>query len=426
MDKKLYDDFLNILKEELLPAMGCTEPIAIAYAAALAKNALGQLPERLEITVSGNILKNVKSVIVPCTGGLKGVIAAAAAGVVAGRHDRKLEVLSGLTQSDIREIKAYLSRVEACVKAADSGCVFDIGIRVFAGSEQAYARIEGHHTNVVEVSRNGEKLVHKTVEREHADDGMTDRTQLTVKRIIEFADNADLSLLEPLIARQIDYNSAIAKEGLTGDYGTRVGKVLIDSYGNGVHNLARATAAAGSDARMNGCSLPVVIVSGSGNQGMTASLPVVVYARHLNSPREKLIRAVALSDLLTVHLKTGIGRLSAYCGAVSAGAGAGAGVAYLNGGGFEEIAHTLVNALAITSGLICDGAKSSCAAKIASAVDAGLLGYEMYRRGSQFYGGDGILRNGVENTIDNVCDLARVGMKETDEEIIRLMIKDLA
>ncbi len=426
MDKKLYDDFLNILKEELLPAMGCTEPIAIAYAAALAKNALGQLPERLEITVSGNILKNVKSVIVPCTGGLKGVIAAAAAGVVAGRHDRKLEVLSGLTQSDIREIKAYLSRVEACVKAADSGCVFDIGIRVFAGSEQAYARIEGHHTNVVEVSRNGEKLVHKTVEREHADDGMTDRTQLTVKRIIEFADNADLSLLEPLIARQIDYNSAIAKEGLTGDYGARVGKVLIDSYGNGVHNLARATAAAGSDARMNGCSLPVVIVSGSGNQGMTASLPVVVYARHLNSPREKLIRAVALSDLLTVHLKTGIGRLSAYCGAVSAGAGAGAGVAYLNGGGFEEIAHTLVNALAITSGLICDGAKSSCAAKIASAVDAGLLGYEMYRRGSQFYGGDGILRNGVENTIDNVCDLARVGMKETDEEIIRLMIKDLA
>ena len=426
MDKKLYDDFLNILKEELLPAMGCTEPIAIAYAAALAKNALGQLPERLEITVSGNILKNVKSVIVPCTGGLKGVIAAAAAGVVAGRHDRKLEVLSGLTQSDIREIKAYLSRVEACVKAADSGCVFDIGIRVFAGSEQAYARIEGHHTNVVEVSRNGEKLVHKTVEREHADDGMTDRTQLTVKRIIEFADNADLSLLEPLIARQIDYNSAIAKEGLTGDYGARVGKVLIDSYGNGVHNLARATAAAGSDARMNGCSLPVVIVSGSGNQGMTASLPVVVYAKHLNSPREKLIRAVALSDLLTIHLKTGIGRLSAYCGAVSAGAGAGAGVAYLNGGGFEEIAHTLVNALAITSVLICDGAKSSCAAKIASAVDAGLLGYEMYRRGSQFYGGDGILRNGVENTIDNVCDLARVGMKETDEEIIRLMIKDLA
>lgn len=426
MDKKLYDDFLNILKEELLPAMGCTEPIAIAYAAALAKNALGQLPERLEITVSGNILKNVKSVIVPCTGGLKGVIAAAAAGVVAGRHDRKLEVLSGLTQSDIREIKTYLSRVEACVKAADSGCVFDIGIRVFAGSEQAYARIEGHHTNVVEVSRNGEKLVHKTVEREHADDGMTDRTQLTVKRIIEFADNADISLLEPLIARQIDYNSAIAKEGLTGDYGARVGKVLIDSYGNGVHNLARATAAAGSDARMNGCSLPVVIVSGSGNQGMTASLPVVVYAKHLNSPREKLIRAVALSDLLTIHLKTGIGRLSAYCGAVSAGAGAGAGVAYLNGGGFEEIAHTLVNALAITSGLICDGAKSSCAAKIASAVDAGLLGYKMYRRGSQFYGGDGILRNGVENTIDNVCDLARVGMKETDEEIIRLMIKDLA
>lgn len=426
MDKAIYDDYVKILHEELLPAMGCTEPIAIAYAAALARNALGAIPERVEICVSGNILKNVKSVIVPSTGGLKGVTSAAAAGIAAGRHERKLEVLSALTASDIETVKSYISATRFKVTAADSGCVFDIGIRVFAGADEAYARIEGHHTNVVEISRNGEKLLDKQVAGENADDGMTDRGCLSVKRIIEFADTVEISDIEEIISRQIEYNSAIAKEGLTGDYGARVGKILLEGFGDGVHNLARATAAAGSDARMNGCSLPVVIVSGSGNQGMTASLPIVVYAEKMNAPREKLLRAVALSDLITIHLKTGIGRLSAYCGAVSAGAGAGAGVAYLSGGGFEEIAHTIVNALAITSGLICDGAKSSCAAKIASAVDAGLLGYEMYKRGSQFYGGDGILCHGVENTIDNVCDLARVGMKETDEEIIRLMIKDLA
>lgn len=425
MDKKLYGDYVKILKEELLPAMGCTEPIAIAYAAALARNALNKLPDRVEITVSGNILKNVKSVIVPCTGGLKGVVSAAAAGIVAGRHEKKLEVLSDITQADIEAIKAYIPKTQFTVQASASGCVFDIGIRVFAGDSQAYTRIEGHHTNVVEISADGEKILDRQVTEEHADDGFTDRSCLSVKRIIEFADGVDIADVDEVISRQIEFNTAIAKEGLTNDYGAKVGKVLLDSYGSGVHNLARATAAAGSDARMNGCSLPVVIVSGSGNQGMTASLPVVVYAKELNVPREKLIRAVVLSDLITIHLKTGIGRLSAYCGAVSAGAGAGAGVAYLHGGGFEEIAHTVVNALAITSGLICDGAKSSCAAKIASAVDAGLLGYEMYRRGSQFVGGDGILCSGVENTIDNVSDLARVGMKETDEEIIRLMIKDM-
>lgn len=426
MDKELYNKYVSILKEELLPAMGCTEPIAIAYAAALARNALGCLPDRVEITVSGNILKNAKSVVVPSTGGLKGVISAAAAGIAAGRHDKKLEVLNGLTEKDVAAITSYISAAKFCVKPADSGCVFEIAIRVFKDGEQAFARITGHHTNVVEISKNGEKLLDKGVVEENSDDGMTDRTCLNVKDIIEFANCADIADIEEVIARQIEYNSAIAQEGLKGNYGARVGKVLLDCYGDEVHNLAKATAAAGSDARMNGCSLPVVIVSGSGNQGMTASLPIVVYAKKMNAPREKLLRSVALSDLITVHLKTGIGRLSAYCGAVSAGAGAGAGVAYLNGGGFEEIAHTLVNALAVTSGLICDGAKSSCAAKIASAVDAGLLGYEMYKRGSQFCGGDGILCNCVESTIDNVCDLARVGMKETDEEIIRLMIKDLA
>lgn len=425
MDKELYKAYVSILNEELLPAMGCTEPIAIAYAAALARNALGCMPDRVQIAVSGNILKNVKSVIVPSTGGLKGVVSAAAAGIAAGNHNEKLQVLSKITPQDVEKIKAYISRTKFTVNASDSGCVFDIAIRVFGGGNEAYARIEGHHTNVVEISKNDEKLFEKQVGEENSDEGFTDRSLLNVKDIIEFCNGVDIADIDGVILRQIEYNTAIAKEGLSGDYGARVGKVLLAGFGNGVHNRAKAFAAAGSDARMNGCSLPVVIVSGSGNQGMTASLPLVVYAEELKAPRDKLLRAVALSDLITVHLKTGIGRLSAYCGAVSAGAGAGAGVAYLNGGGYEEIAHTVVNALAITSGLICDGAKSSCAAKIAAAVDAGLLGYEMYCRGSQFYGGDGIIKTGVENTIDNVCDLARVGMKETDEEIIRLMIENL-
>ncbi|MDE7301323.1 MAG: L-serine ammonia-lyase, iron-sulfur-dependent, subunit alpha [Clostridia bacterium] len=425
MDKTLYDDIIKILHEELLPAMGCTEPIAVAYAAAVARHALGAVPDRVEITVSGNILKNVKSVIVPSTGGLKGVTSAAAAGIVAGREDRQLEVLSDVTTQDIAEIKRYMEVTPFTVKSSKTNCVFDIGIRVFSGENQAYARIEGHHTNLIEVSKNNNTLLKQEASKESSDCGLTDRSRLTVRNILEFAETVDIKDIQSVIERQITYNTAIAEEGLSGDYGARVGKILLKSFGDSVHNRAKATAAAGSDARMNGCALPVVIVSGSGNQGITASLPVVVYAKELGVSKEKLLRAVVLSDLITIHLKTGIGRLSAYCGAVSAGAGAGAGIAYLHGGGFDEIAHTIVNALAITSGLICDGAKSSCAAKIASAVDAGIFGYEMYKNGSAFCGGDGILMHSVEDTIENVSDLARIGMKGTDEEIIKLMIKEM-
>lgn len=423
MDGRIYQGYIDILKEELIPAMGCTEPIAVAYAAALAREALGTLPDRIEICVSGNILKNVKSVIVPNTGGLKGITAAAAAGVIAGKADKKLQCLSEISDIERLEIKDYLGSVKSYVTKARNGCVFDIGITVYGGGDSAFVRIEGYHTNVVAVEKNGQRLV--SGQFTDAAVSQTDRSLLSVKNIIEFADNLIVDDVKDLIERQINYNTAIAEEGLKNDYGACVGKVLLKAFGNDVHNIAKATAAAGSDARMNGCNLPVVIVSGSGNQGMTASLPVVVYAKHMNATQEQLIRAVALSDLITIHLKTGIGRLSAYCGAVSAGAGAGAGIAYLYGGKYDEIAHTLVNALAIDSGLICDGAKSSCAAKIASAVDAGLTGMEMYRNGTQFYGGDGILEKSVEDTIENVGDLARVGMRETDEEIIRLMIKNL-
>ncbi len=419
MDKLTYDKYVGVLRAELQPAMGCTEPIAVAYAAALARKELGALPQKVKIAVSGNILKNVKSVIVPNTGGLKGVAAAAAAGIVAGDADKRLQVLSAVTDAQRESIKSYIKDSEITVENANSGIIFDIGVTVYGGGHSAYVRICERHTNVVHIERDGVAVVDKAaaVGEEQA------KVKMSVAEIIEFADGVNIEDVEEYIARQIEYNTAISNEGLTNDYGARVGKILLQSFGDSVHNRAKAAAAAGSDARMNGCSLPVVIVSGSGNQGLTASMPVIVYAERLGVDKETLYRALVVSDLITVHLKSDIGSLSAYCGAVSAGCGAAAGVCYLHGGRYDEIAHTLVNALAIDSGVICDGAKSSCAAKIASAVEAGLLGFEMYRNGSQFYGGDGILEKGVENTIHNVGDLARLGMRETDEEIIKIMIK---
>lgn len=422
MDKCLYERYLDILHEELLPAMGCTEPISVAYAAALARDILGAIPESVHISVSGNILKNVKSVVVPNTGGLKGVTSAAAAGIVGGTAEKKLEVISSVTPSDKGRISEYLKNTEFSVEQSRSGCIFDITVKVYSGTQSASVRIAGHHTNVVHIDKNGEDILDVKVNNEETD-CCADRNILTIDGIIGFADSVKTEDVKEIIERQIEYNKAISDEGLKNDYGASVGKVLLKSFGSGVHNLAKAAAAAGSDARMNGCSLPVVIVSGSGNQGMTASLPLIVYADYLNCGREKLIRALVVSNLVTIHLKTGIGRLSAYCGAVSAGCGAGAGICYLYGGKCAEISQTIVNALAINSGVICDGAKSSCAAKIASSVEAGILGFEMTRNGSRFCGGDGILDDCVESTIDNVGEIARIGMRETDEEIIRLMIK---
>lgn len=423
MDTHTYKSCIAILEEELVPAMGCTEPIAVAYAAALARDTLGAIPEAVEVAVSDSILKNVKSVIVPNTGGMRGVAAAVAAGIAAGKTERLLEVIADVDDAGRRAMAEYLKTKPIRVVQSDTGCVFDIGIRVTKGEDSAFVRISGHHTNVVHIERNGEVRFDKQTAQEEQGANATLKAQISVRDIVEFADTVDLADVDALLSRQIDYNTAISEEGLKNDYGARVGKILLQAFGDDVHNLAKAAAAAGSDARMNGCELPVVIVSGSGNQGMTASLPVIVYARKYAIPRERLLRALVVSDLVTVHLKAGIGCLSAYCGAVSAGCGAGAGICYLLGGGYDEIAHTVVNALAIESGVICDGAKSSCAAKVASAVEAGLVGMEMTKRGSEFRGGDGILEKGVENTIRNVSDLARIGMRETNEEIIRLMIK---
>ncbi len=425
MDKtdSRYSAYIQILKEELLPAMGCTEPIAIAYAAAKAAAVLGATPERLLVEVSGNIIKNVKSVVVPHTGGLRGIPAAAAAGAAAGDADAELEVISNVTPEQIEEIGAFLKEAPIEVKHVNNGHIFDIGVNAYAGKDSACVRIVDYHTNIVLVKRNDDILFSKDVE-EPKESGLTDRSCLTIEGIVEFADIVDVEEVRETLERQISYNMAIAEEGLAGDYGANIGSTMMLGHEYDLKYVMRSYAAAASDARMNGCELPVVINSGSGNQGITTSVPVIVYARARNKSSEELLRALCVSNLVTTHLKTGIGRLSAYCGAVSAGCGAGAGIAYMQGGGVEAVAHTVVNAIAINSGIICDGAKASCAAKISVAVEAGLMGLSMYNKGNAFFGGDGLVKNGVESTIDTVGRLARFGMKQTDEEIIRLMLED--
>ncbi|WP_310941660.1 L-cysteine desulfidase family protein [Clostridium estertheticum] len=419
----IYKTYLQILKEELVPAMGCTEPISIAYASAKAKEVLGHTPDRTIVEVSGNIIKNVKSVIVPNTGHLKGIAAATAAGIIAGNPEKKLEVISDVTNEDKEKIKEYLSTFPIEVKLIDTPFIFDIQITVFYKESYVKVRIVNYHTNIILIEKNGEILYHKEA-ISSKEEGLSCKELLNVKDIVDFADSVDIKDIEDIIGRQIEYNSKIAEEGLKNSYGANIGSVLISTYGSDVKVRAKAKAAAGSDARMNGCELPVIIVSGSGNQGMTASLPVIEYGNELKVSKEKLYRALVISNLVTIHQKTGIGRLSAYCGAVCAGAGSGAGITYLYGGGYRDISHTIVNALSIVSGIICDGAKASCAAKIATSVDAGILGYHMFKEGQQFKGGDGIVKKGIEATISNVGKLAKEGMKETDKEIIKIMMED--
>ena len=418
-----YSAYVQILKEELVPAMGCTEPIALAYAAAKARDVLGETPDKIEVEASGSIIKNVKSVIVPNTDHLKGIPAAVTAGIVAGKVEKELEVIASVTPEECKLMKEFLSRVPIEVKHVDNGLTFEIGVTVFRGESYAKVRIVNYHTNIVLVEKNGEKLLEVKVDGE-GEEGLTDRTLLDIESIWDFVQTVDIADIHEVLERQIEYNTAIAEEGLKGDYGANIGSVLLDMEGDNIRTRAKAKAAAGSDARMNGCELPVIINSGSGNQGMTCSLPVIEYAKEFGVSEEKLYRALALSNLVAIHQKTGIGRLSAYCGAVCAGAAAGTGIAYLCGGGFDEIIHTVVNALAITSGIVCDGAKASCAAKIAAAVDAGILGYNMYIRGQQFRAGDGIVTKGADATIRNVGRLGKNGMKETNDEIIDIMVNN--
>lgn len=425
MEQIMCEKYISILKEELIPAMGCTEPIALAYATAKGRELLGCLPDKVLVKASGSIIKNTKSVIVPNTNQMKGIPVAVAAGIVGGKAELKLQVISEVTDEQVAGIQKFLEQVPIDVEPLDNGHVFDILIEQYAGEEKSVIRIADYHTNIIFIGKNNEILLDKTEgkqeTRESERQDLSKEISLSMEDIWEFANEVNLDEVRETIQKQIDCNWAIAMEGMNQKYGANIGKVLSDVYGDGVQNLACAMAAAGSDARMNGCEMPVVVNSGSGNQGMTVAVPILVYAKHLKSEEETVFRALVLANMIAIYEKTGIGRLSAYCGAVSAGAAAAAGIAYLNGDDYDTVIHTVVNALAASSGIVCDGAKASCAAKIAISVYSGLLGYEMYKRDQQFYAGDGIVAPGIEATLKNVGELASRGMYETNSEIIRMM-----
>ena len=420
-----YQQYVSILKEELVPAMGCTEPIAIAYAAATCRDVLGGIPDSIRLSVSSCIIKNCKSVVVPNTNGRKGMEAALAIGTVAGDPSAKMQVISGIHEDIDDRLTAFLKDTPIEIEQANSDLMFLIEVFMKRSEDTASVRIENFHTNITDIIKNGQTIFHGVSDcttdsrTEH-----TDRSILSVSGIWDFATTADLDDVREVLSRQIDYNSALSEEGMKNPWGACIGQILLEESHDDIRLLARAYAAAGSDARMSGCELPAVILSGSGNQGITATMPVLVYAKKLGSSEDSILRALILSDLITVHQKSGIGSVSAFCGATCAGIGAGCGIAYLMGGDMKTICHTIVNALAIISGMICDGAKPSCAAKISAAVDAGLMGYYMYAHGQQFYGGDGIVKKGVENSIDSMAEIAREGMRETNERILDVMMED--
>lgn len=420
--KKSRQEYVKLLREELVPAFGCTEPIAIAYALSYARDILGVLPTKVEVEVSGNIIKNVKSVTIPNTGGLRGIEVAAAAGIIAGKTEKKLEVIAEVEDGQIAEMKQYLEQFPIQVRSSKSDEVFEIDTFVTCGEKNARVKIVKEHMNVVLIEKDGAILFAKK------DDDKEEEKEalLSIEHILDFADQVPLQEIEPLICQQIQYNMAIAREGLKNEYGGAVGRTILSHSKGSPRDRAKAYAAAGSDARMSGCTLPVVIVSGSGNQGITASVPIVAYAEGKDFTQERIIRAIVVSDLLTIYQRQFIGRLSAYCGAVNAGCASAAGIAYLDGGGFDEVAHTLINSLAAVSGVVCDGAKPSCAAKIAASVEAGLLGYDMFKEKKEFVGGDGIVTCDADETIKNVGILGKEGMLETDRKIIEIMLEKTA
>lgn len=422
LTKEAYKNYILILKSELIEALGCTEPIAIAYAAAKAKAVLGKHPERIKIGCSGNMIKNVKGVVVPNTGGLIGISAAAIAGVVGGDPEKGLQVLESVKSEQYDEIRSLLKKDYCDIYHLEGVENLYIEARVFSEDESAEVYIEDSHTNIVKIVKNG-KILFENEQGDNNDPKTAgDKSLLNIKDIIEFSESVDLEELRELLTRQITMNTAISEEGMKNDYGVSVGKTLVKCYGNDISVRARAKAAAGSDARMSGCPLPVVINSGSGNQGITASIPVIEYARELGVSEDKLFKALIISNLASIHQKSQIGKLSAYCGAVSAAAGSGAGITYLNGGSYEEISKTIINTIANIGGMVCDGAKPSCAAKISSAVGAAILGYQLSAQGKVFRDGEGLVKDGVEETIKSLGRLGKKGMESTDIEIINIML----
>lgn len=420
--KQSYNSYLEILREELIPALGCTEPIAIAYASAKARELLGEFPEKIVAECSGNIVKNVKGVVVPTTRTLRGISAAAVIGAVGGDASKKLEILTSVTEQDLQKAKELLAQGICQEKLLETPAKLHIIVRMYCEGHSSLVEIIHTHTGIVRMKKDDETVFEVPFDPNQQEEGLTDRSCLSVEGIYEFAQTVNIEDVKEILDQQISCNTAIANEGMENSYGANVGKTLVATYGDDIIVRARATAAAGSDARMSGCELPVVINSGSGNQGMTVSLPVIEYARELGVSQEKLYRALCISNLIAIHQKSQIGRLSAYCGVVSAATGAGAAIAYLHGGGMEEISKTIINTLANVSGIVCDGAKPSCAAKIASSVDAAQMGFYMAMKNRRFCPGEGIVKAKIEDTIQSVSRLAKDGMRETDEEILKIMI----
>ncbi len=420
MEKKQYDNYLNILNEELVPAMGCTEPIAVALAAAKARDVLGCMPEHITMHCSGNIIKNVKGVIVPNSGGKKGIAPAAILGVLAGKSEKLLEVIADADDTAIAKTYELCEQnFCTCTLAADEENLY-IRAELTHASDKVAVEIRTNHSHISLIEKNGSVLFSQPdISAVH----MGDKSKLNLPDIFSFANEVRIDDVSSLLQRQIEYNSAISHEGLVHNWGAGVGRTLLAAGGTeDVRMRARAAAAAGSDARMNGCSLPVVINSGSGNQGITCTMPLVIYAKELGTSKEKLYRALVLVNLLALHQKFFIGNLSAFCGAVSAGAAAGCGIAYLHGAENDVIERTLINAIGNVGGIVCDGAKASCAAKISSAVDAGILGYEMAKNNRCFPFGEGLVEKDAEQTVQNIGRMGRIGMRATDVEILNIML----
>ena len=422
MNQKVYDSYIKILNKELIPALGCTEPIAIAYAAAKAREVLGKFPEQVVSTCSGNIVKNVKGVVVPATGGLRGIEAATLIGAVGGDPARELEVLTSVTDEDRAKVRELLEKKICHVKLSENKAKLHIIVEMTAGTDSALVEIMHTHTNIIRIEKNGQVLMQEKAGDEEDDDDENIYQLLNLDDIVAFANEVKLGDVADLLKRQVEYNSKIAEVGLTETYGANVGKTLVENYGKSFEVMARALPAAGSDARMGGCELPVVINSGSGNQGMTVSLPVVALAREMGASEEQLLRALCVSNLTAAYEKRDIGRLSAYCGAISAGAAAGAGMMYLKGGSVSEIGNVVLCTIGNVGGVLCDGAKSSCAAKIASAVDAALLAIHLTEKNRTFGSGEGLVKDTLAETVAAISTVAREGMQVTDDVILHVMV----
>ncbi len=419
MDQKIYDSYVRILRNELIPAFGCTEPIALAYASAKARETLGEFPELIEAHCSGNIIKNVKGVRVPNSGGLKGVETAVILGALAGDSDKKLGILESITEKDRRNARELLDKdICRCILVEEVGNLF-LKIKAVNRDQWAEVTLEHAHTNITLTKKHGETLYEQAYD---VNDTRSDKSLLNIRDIVAFADRVNIEDVKDVLDMQISYNSAIAEEGLKGQWGAQIGRIFMSGYRPEIQWLAIAKTAAGSDARMAGCPSPVVINSGSGNQGMTCSIPVIEYARELGKTKEELYRALCISNLTAQDQKQYIGPLSAYCGVVCAAASAGAAITYLYGGTLEQIEHTVVNTIANVGGMICDGAKASCAAKIASALQAAILGHQMAMQGITFEPGEGLVQDEPEETIRAIGYMGKEGMKKTDVEILNIMI----